>query len=133
MVYVFKTGGYWSKRKNQNNMTLKEIESFESKLKEKGYEKIQTCKIESHDDYEWYKAFRDSNGFKYQIFFCFWDFEKYHDPSGWSVSVIISPESCENNVGRRDLYLSVDWSTNIHKVEQCAEMFYHFINIIDKI
>lgn len=121
-------------------MTYKEIQAFESKLQDKGYKKIKSAKAESTDDYEWYKAFydysKDEYPLKYQIFFCFWDFTK-HQPLdisvGWSVSIVIMPESCENNVGRRDLRMSVDWSTNIEKVETCAEEFYNFIRKIDNL
>lgn len=121
-------------------MTYKEIQAFESKLEEKEYRKITQCKAEQTDDYEWYKAFydydKDEYPLKYQIFFCFWDFTKYKplDTSvGWSVSIVIIPESCENNVGRRDLHMSVDWSTNIEKVETCAEEFYNLIRKIDNL
>jgi len=114
-------------------MTLKEIKTFEKHLKSKGYKKIESCKAEQQDDYEWYKSFKNNVGeIIYQIFFCFWNFEKYHEGAGYSVSVIILPDSCEDNVGRRDLYLSVDWSTNLVRVENCAEQFYAFIRLIDK-
>lgn len=113
-------------------MTHTEIIEFESQLESLGYRKIKSAKAEDRDDYEWYKAFRDKDyNLLYQIFFCFWDFEKYHLDTGWSVSVVIMPESCENDVGRRDLNLSVDWSTNIDKVEKAAEMFYDTIRKID--
>jgi len=119
-------------------MTYKEIQTFESKLEERGYRKIKSAKAELTDDYEWYKAFYGSENedypIKYQIFFCFWDFTKYRedDPNfHWSVSIIIIPESCRDQVGRRDLHLSVNWSTNIEKVEICAENFYEFITKID--
>lgn len=119
-------------------MTYEQIKEFESKLEEKEYRKITQCKAEQTDDYEWYKAFydydKDEYHLKYQIFFCFWDFTKYRedDPNfAWSVSIVIIPESCHDQVGRRDLQLSVDWSTNIEKVETCAEEFYNFIRKID--
>lgn len=119
-------------------MTYKEIQAFESKLKEKGYKKIKSAKAELTDDYEWYKAFYGSGNedypIKYQIFFCFWNFTQHRDDDpnfAWSVSIVIIPESCCDQVGRRDLHLSVDWSTNIDKVEKCAEEFYEFITKID--
>ena len=119
-------------------MTYEEILAFESKLEEKGYKKITQCKAETHDNYEWCKAFYGSENeeypLKYQIFFCFWNFTQYRgdDPNfAWSVSIVILPESCHDQVGRRDLHMSVDWSTNIEKVEICAEEFYKFITKID--
>ena len=118
-------------------MTYKEIQAFESKLEEKGYKKIKSAKAELTDDYEWYKPFYGSGNeyypLKYQIFFCFWDFTKYRENDQWSVSIIIIPESCHDQVGRRDLHLSVDWSTNIDKIEKCAEEFYEFITKIDNL
>ena len=109
-------------------MTHEEILAFESKLDARGYKKIKSAKAEFDDDYEWYKTFRDDEReLEYQIFFCFWNFEKYRDTAGWSVSVVIMPESCRNDVGRRDLHLSVSWSTDINKVENCASNFYKFI------
>lgn len=121
-------------------MTHEDVKAIESKLKEKKYKRITQCKAEEHDDYEWYKAFydysKDEYPLKYQIFFCFWDFSKYehYDKTFcWSVSIIIMPESCENDVGRRDLNMSVNWSDNIEKVETCAEEFYEFITKIDKL
>lgn len=113
-------------------MIFEKIQEFEYFLKDNGYKKITSSKAESRDDYEWYKAFRNNKGeLLYQIFFCFWNFEQYRIRTGWSVSVIIMPESCIDNVGRRDLQLSVDWSTNLTKVEQAAKMFYKTIRKID--
>jgi len=121
-------------------MTHEEIVAFESKLEKRGYKKIKSAKAKLTDDYEWYKAFYGSRNedypLKYQIFFCFWNFAqyRYEDPNfAWSISIVIIPESCCNNVGRRDLHLSVDWSTNIEKVEFCAEDFYEFITKIDSL
>ena len=123
-------------------MTYEEILKFEEQLEQRGYRKIKSAKAELTDDYEWYKAFRGNevpdeyHNLKYQIFFCFWDFTKYRerDPNfAWSVSVVIIPESCYNQAGRRDLHMSVDWSTNIDKVEKCAEGFYEFITKIDSL
>ena len=112
-------------------MTYKDVCDFESKLDSAGYKKIMSCKANLDDDYEWYKAFRDKDGERlYQIFFCFWNFEKYKDGVGWSVSVSIMPNSL-NDLGRRDLEMSVDWSTNLNKVEKAAEMFYETIRKID--
>ena len=119
-------------------MTYKEIQAFESTLQDRGYKKIKSAKAELTDDYEWYKAFYGSGNedypLKYQIFFCFWDFTKYRDDDpnfAWSVSIVIIPESCHDQVGRRDLHMSVNWSTNIEKVETCAEEFYNLIRKID--
>lgn len=121
-------------------MTKEEIEKIEKRLEAKGYKKITQCKAQEHDDYEWYKAFydivKDSDGDdekvpKYQIFFQFWDFTKYDAPFGWSISISIMPDSCIDNVGRRDLELSVDWASDIEKVEQVAESFYSFIRKMD--
>ena len=118
--------------KTQKNMTYNEIVKFETLLEERGYRKIYQAKSELTDDYEWYKAFRDKEQtLLYQIFFCFWDFEQYQKDAGWSVSVNVMPESCINNVGRRDLSLSVDWSTDLEKVEKAAELFYETIKKID--
>lgn len=121
-------------------MTYEEILKFEEQLEQKGYRKIKSAKAELTDDYEWYKAFYGSGNedypLKYQIFFCFWDFTKYREDDqnfAWSVSIVIIPESCHNQVGRRDLHLSVDWSLNIEKVEICAEDFYEFITKIDSL
>lgn len=122
-------------------MTDKEIKEFESNLEKEGYKKIKSAKAEPTDNYEWYKAFYGSGNedypLKYQVFFCFWDFGKYrsNDPNlDWSVSIVIIPESCADGVGKRDLHvlhMSVEWSTNIKKVETCAEEFYNLIRKID--
>lgn len=117
-------------------MTQKELQEFEARLSSAGYKKIASCKATEIDDYEYYKAFyRDaanldegkSDRLKYQIFFEIWDFEKYQAGNGYSVSITIMPESCRNNVGRRDLKLSVDWSTDIERVEKAAEEFYNLL------
>lgn len=112
-------------------MTREEIKLFEDRLVEHGYKKIYQCKATQSDDFEYYKAFYgydDDYPIQYQIFFEFWDFEKYGDiPTGWSVSVTILPESCKNDVGRRDFKLSVDWSTDIERVERVAQKFYEFL------
>ena len=118
-------------------MTYEQVLALEAKLQEKGYRKTTSCKIIYHDDYEWYKPFYIHNGHQekelmYQIFFCFYDFEKYRSGAGYGVDIKISPESCENNVGRRDLSLSVDWFDDIKRVEACAYKFYNFITEIDK-
>lgn len=110
-----------------------DILNFEKELKAKGYKKIESCKSEADDDYEWYRAFRNDGELMYQIFFQFWNFDKYSAGAGWSVSISIMPESCNNHVGRRDLNMSVDWSTNIEKVEKVAEGFYEFITRMDKL
>lgn len=117
-------------------MTARELKEFEAKLSSAGYKKITSCKATETDDYEYYKAFyRDAanldedkdDRLKYQIFFQIWDFEQYFQGNGYSVSITIMPESCRNNVGRRDLKLSVDWSTNIERVEKAAEEFYNLL------
>ena len=108
------------------------VEGFEKELQEKGYKKLDSCKAKDRDSFEWYKAFRYKNGnLKYQIFFEFWDFVKY-GYSEWGVSVTVMPESCEDNVGRRDLELSVDWVEDIDKIEKVADSFYKFIRKADK-
>ena len=108
------------------------VEEFEKELQEKGYKKLTTCKAKDRDSFEWYKAFRYKNGnLKYQIFFEFWDFVKY-GYAEWGVSVTVMPESREDNVGRRDLELSVDWAEDIDKVEKVADSFYKFIRKADK-
>ena len=113
-------------------MKIEDIEPFEQLLASKGYRKIYQSKAKSQDTYEWYKAFRDSDyELKYQIFFEFWDFTKYGE-NYWGLSICIMPESCKNDVGRRDLELSVDWATNLEKVEKTAEKYYDFITEIDK-
>ena len=123
-------------------MTKEDKEKFEQRLSDRGYKKITQAKSQSEDDYEYYKAFYKDDPdaeyrLKYQIFFQFWDFEKYRrndQPNfAWSVSIAILPESCENDVGRRDLLLTVDWSTNIDKVERVAAGYYDFITKMDKI
>ena len=115
-------------------MNIQDITGLEKRLEDRGYKKITQCKVEFNDDYEWYKAFRRSDGvLKYQIFFKFWCWEKYRAGDGWGVSVTIMPESCENNVGRRDLNLSVDWFDDIWKVEHVAMKFYDFITEMDTI
>ena len=108
--------------------------ALESTLEKRGYRKIESCKITLDDDYEWYKAVYnpevvDEQQLKYQIFFEFWDWTKYggHDNGAWGVSITISPESCHDNVGRRDLKLSVDWERDVERVERVAEDFYEFI------
>ena len=116
-------------------MTAQELKEFETKLSSAGYKKITSCKATETDDYEYFKAFYTNdwkNGewekrLTYQIFFEIWDFEKYREGEGYLVSVTIMPESCNNNVGRRDLKLSVDWNTNIERVEKAAEEFYHLL------
>ena len=114
-------------------MTKEDKEKFEQALADRGYKKITQAKAELNDDYEWYKAFRDKDcELLYQTFFCFWDFEKYRNGAGWSVSIIIMPNSIDN-LGRRDLSMSVDWSTNIDKVERVAAEYYDFITKMDKI
>jgi hypothetical protein len=115
-------------------MTLQEIQKLEKRLEKKGYKKlVRSCKAEDRDDWEWYKAFYDKDKeCKYQIFFCFWNFEQFQKDAGYSVSVIVIPNSTKDYVGRRDLHLSVDWSTNLVRVENCAEQFYAFIRLIDK-
>ena len=116
-------------------MTKEQIIDFEEKLKESGYRKYTTCKVKQFDAFEYIKSFKDKkNNFLYQICFEFWDFTKYGDfhKGGWDISVTILPESCEDNVGRRDLALSVDWADDIKRVEYTAERFYKFIRKIDK-
>ena len=111
-------------------MSIEEKENLEAILQSKGYRKIESCKITYNDDYEWYKAFYDDeHELLYQIFFEFWDWAKYnrHDVVPWGVSVTISPESCRNNVGRRDLALSVDWDQDVERIERLAKDFYEFI------
>lgn len=117
-------------------MTTRELKEFETKLCSAGYKKITSCKATETDDYEYYKAFyRDaitpdedrSFRLKYQIFFQVWDFDKYYEGNGYSVSVTIMPDSCNNNVGRRDLKLSVDWITDIERVEKAAYEFYNLL------
>ena len=114
-------------------MDIKQLQKFEKALAKRGYKRITSAKAEQSDDYEYYKAFKDEEGeLKYQIFFEFWDWEQFRIGDGYSVSVTIIPESTKNNVGRRDLKLSVDWATNIVRVEICGEEFYNFIRRIDK-
>lgn len=123
-------------------MTTNDKEKFEQGLAERGYKKITQAKSEGRDDYEYYKAFyKDDEDaeyrLKYQIFFEFWDWTKYRKdgPPGfeWSVSLCIMPESCENDVGRRDLHICCDWVTNVDKVERVAAEYYDFITKMDKI
>lgn len=115
-------------------MYTKDITGLEKQLEDKGYKKITQCKAKLNDDYEWYKSFYDTEGtIKYQIFFQFWCWEKYRAGEGWGVSVSIMPESCINNVGRRDLELSVDWVDDIWRVEKVASRFYDFITEMDTI
>ena len=118
-------------------MTKEQANKLEQELEERGYKKITQCKATENDDFEWYKAFRypylnanEEYELKYQLFFQFWDFEKYGytgNDGGWSVSIEIMPESCKNNVGRRDVALSVDWSADVDKVEHFAERYYDFL------
>ena len=115
-------------------MDTKDITGLEKQLEDRGYNKITIFKNEANDDYEWYKAFYRSDGvLKYQIFFQFWCWEKYRAGDGWGISVTIMPESCENNVGRRDLNLSVDWLDDIWRVEKVASRLYDFIIEMDAI
>ena len=108
------------------------IDELITALSDRGYRKLYTCKSKEHDTFEMFKAFKYRNGdLKYQLFFEFWDFTKYGGPD-WGVSITVIPESCENNVGRRDLELSVDWAFDIDRVEKAAEGFYRFIRKIDK-
>ena len=112
-------------------MFKEDIEKLEEALSNRGYKKITSCKANLDDDFEYYKSLNDKDGnHTYQIFYEFWDFTKYGG-SDWGVSVTIIPESCENNIGRRDLALSVDWVNNIDKVEETAKRFYKFIKKID--
>ena len=116
-------------------MTFEETKLFESQLLAKGYRYIHSGKAEYHDDYEYYKAYyvktSDNREVAYQIFFCFWNFEKYQPGAGYSVSIIVMPDSCTDDVGRRDLHLSVDWFNDIERVEKCAASFYIWISKID--
>ena len=120
-------------------MSKEELTEFEAELAKREYKLINSCKVESLDDWEYYKAFYDTDEeLRYQIFFCFWDWTQYHRPdipkaNSYSVSVIILPESVKNDVGRRDLHLSTDWCSNIDKVEKTAEKFYEMINVIDNL
>ena len=121
-------------------MQKSDIEKVESKLEKCGYKKITSCKANMDDEYEWFKPFyypdRDDWGervIKYQIFFEFWNFDKYLPGEGWGISVTIMPDSCEEDVGRRDLELSVDWADDIERVEKVAEKFYEFIREMDKL
>lgn len=121
-------------------MTKEDKEKFEQALADRGYKKITQAKSQSDDDYEYYKAFYKDDPdaeyrLKYQIFFQFWDWEMFcFEPDFvWSVSLCIIPESCENDVGRRDLHISCDWVTNVDKVERVAEEYYDFITKTDKI
>jgi hypothetical protein len=108
------------------------IDELITRLEERGYKKLTSCKSKDRDDFEWFKAVKYKNGdLKYQIFFEFWDFTKYGGPD-WGVSVTIMPESVKDSVGRRDLELSVDWSEDIDRVEKAAEGFYKFIRKVDK-
>ena len=120
-------------------MHLKEIREFEGRLESYGYRKITSCKAKDRDDFEWYKAFysgekdeNDEDILLYQVFFEFWNFMKYGG-GHWGISVTVLPESVRNNAGRRDLELSVDWLTDIDKVEEVAKGFYEFISKFDKI
>ena len=113
-------------------MFKKGIEKLEESLSNKGYKKITSYRVNSDDDFEYYKSFNDKEGrHTYQIFYEFWDFTKWGGPD-WGVSITIMPESCENEEGRRDLTLSVDWVNNIDRVEKVAEAFYNFIIETDK-
>lgn len=123
-------------------MTTEDKEKFEQGLAESGYKKIKQAKVEASDDYECYKAFYKDDPdaeyrLKYQIFFEFWDWTKYRKDGPpdfeWSVSLCIMPESCENDVGRRDLHISCDWVTNVDKVERVAAEYYDFITKMDKL
>ena len=115
--------------------TFEEIQSFEKDLESRGYRKITATKATANDEFEWYKPSycenREEWELRYQIFFQFWNFEKYQKGLGWSVSVMVMPESTINDVGRRDLELSVDWAMDIDRVERCAEKFYDFVREID--
>lgn len=114
-------------------MTFQEITELERTLEACGYRKIYQAKAHLDDDYEWAKAFRDDDGeLRYQTFFQFWNFEKYQTSAGWSVSVAILPNSLDG-LGRRDLQLYTNWSTNIDKVERVAAEYYDFITKMDKI
>ena len=114
-------------------MTRQEAFEFKDLLVKSGYTRTGyiTCETE-RGEFHYYQAFRYKNGkLKYQLFFTFWSFPV--PEQSWSVSVIVLPESCEDNVGRRDLHLSVDWSTNLEKVEKVAEGYYRFIRKADKL
>ena len=110
-------------------MNQNELSVFENRLIDKGYKKIYSAKYDPDDDYEYYIPVRDpeTGDLKYQIFFEFWNFEKYKTDAGWSVSLTIMPESV-SGLGRRDLNISADWITDIEKVELLAMQFYNFIN-----
>lgn len=112
-------------------MTFQEITELERTLEAYGYRKIYQAKAHLDDDYEWAKAFRDDDGeLRYQTFFQFWNFEKYQAGAGWSVSVAILPNSLDD-LGRRDLQLSTNWTTNVDKVQTVAESYYWFIKKMD--
>ena len=110
------------------NMTIKEAKEFEDKLDLWEYKKITSCRYNSNDSFEWYQTYRNASGeILYQIFFEFWDFTKFElsGNNAMGVSITILPESDEN--GRRDLTLSVDWVTDIARVERVAANFYKFV------
>ena len=113
-------------------MSEKELKDFEEKLINHGYKKVTCGKVTYNDDYEYYKPFYDNDNVKYQIFFEIWNFEKYQMGAGFSLSVTILPESCVDNVGRRDLKLSTDYCDNIEIIEYVAYEFYKTIIKIDK-
>lgn len=116
----------------KHDLTDKEVHSFEEILESRGYKKILSSKYNSDDDYEYYKAvYDDEENLSYQIFFKFWDFEKYCAGSGYSVSVAIMPISLDG-LERRDLNLSVDWATDVDKIELLAEKFYKFITEFER-
>ena len=115
------------------DMTELEIKNFEKVLENNDYTKVKETWW-NKSDYQYYKAFYSINSDKkellYQIFFEFWDFTKYTDsPNDWNISVTIMPES--RIAGRKDLSLSVDWVTNLHKVEYMAQEFYKLVSRID--
>ena len=115
-------------------MEYEEAEKFEKRLGEAGYKRITVCKATEKDDYEYYKAFRDGERVKYQIFFEFWDFGKYGvDDSPIRISVTVLPDSITGRVGRRDLKLSVNWVEKIDKIESLAAEFYELVTKFDEI
>lgn len=109
-------------------LTRKDVDAFMARLEQRGYKRGQDYTFTDQPDWTYYKAFGDGYGdYTYQIFFEFWNFDQYRPGAGYGVSTTILPESCRNDVGRRDLKLSVDWNLDINRVEKVAEKFYEFL------
>ena len=106
-------------------MKLKEWQSFEKELLDRGYRKW-TSALYGEEDFDMSKKIivddNQDNSKEYVIIFKFWDFEKYREGMGYTVSVAIMPHFD----GRADMLISTD-VTDIKRIEEIAEHYYQLV------